>query len=53
VLNVDDIVPTVAFSVLLHQIITDLHHEFVMKDLGPLHHFLETVIERRSNDLFL
>jgi hypothetical protein len=33
---------------LLHQIITALHHEFTMKDLGPLHHFLGITVEHRS-----
>jgi hypothetical protein len=28
-------------------------HKFVMKDLGPLHHFRGIAAERRPHDLFL
>jgi hypothetical protein len=34
-------------------LITALQHEFTMKDLGPLHHFLGIIVEHRSNGLFL
>jgi hypothetical protein len=38
---------------ILHQIIIVLQHEFTMKDLCPLHHFLGIVVKRFSNSLFL
>jgi hypothetical protein len=50
---VNDIVLSLSTSALLHQIITTLHHEFEMKDLGPLYHFLGNVVNHRSNGLFL
>lgn len=52
-LYVDDIVLIASSSGLLHQIITTLQHEFTMKDLDPLHHFLGIVVERRPDGLFL
>jgi hypothetical protein len=39
-LYVDDIILTASSSTFLHQIISSLHSEFSMTDLGPLHHFL-------------
>lgn len=50
---VDDIVLSLSTSVLLHQTITALHHEFEMKDFSPLYHFLGNVVNHRSNGLFL
>jgi hypothetical protein len=38
---------------LLRCIISALQWEFVMKDLGSLHHFLGITIERRPDGLFL
>jgi hypothetical protein len=52
-LYVDGIVLTNSSTGLLHQIITILQDEFAMKYLGPLHPFLEIVVEHRSNGLFL
>jgi hypothetical protein len=39
-LYVDDIVLTASSPALLRRIISALQHEFSMKDLGVLHHFL-------------
>lgn len=39
-LYVDDIVLTASSVPLLRRVIAALQHEFSMKDLGPLHHFL-------------
>jgi hypothetical protein len=52
-LYVDDIVVTASSLDILHQIIAVLQHEFTMKDLCPLHHFLGIVVKRFSNNLFL
>jgi hypothetical protein len=38
-LYIDDIILTASSSTFLHQIISSLHSEFSMTDLGPLHHF--------------
>jgi hypothetical protein len=37
----------------LHLMITTLQHKYVMKDLGPLHHFLGIAVEHHSTGLFL
>jgi hypothetical protein len=50
---VDDIILTVSSSELLRRTIAALQREFVMKDLGPLHHFLDITIEHRPDGLFL
>ena len=52
-LYVDDIVLTASTADLLHRTIVALQREFAMKDLGPLHHFLGIIAERRPQDLFL
>jgi hypothetical protein len=52
-LYVDGIVLIASSSALLHWIITALQHEFAMKDLGPLHHFLGITVELRSEALLL
>jgi hypothetical protein len=39
-LYVDDIVLTVSSIALLQRTISALKREFVMKDLGPFHHFM-------------
>jgi hypothetical protein len=46
-LYVDDIVLTASSPGLLRRIISCLQQEFVMKDLGALHHFLGVTVERR------
>jgi hypothetical protein len=52
-LYVDDIVLTTSSDTLLGCIIDLLHHEFTMKDLGNLHHFLGLSITRNRDGLFL
>jgi hypothetical protein len=47
-LYVDDIVLTASSEHLLRRIITSLQHEFSMKDLGPLHHFLGLSVTRQD-----
>jgi hypothetical protein len=50
---VDDIILTASSTELLCHTISALQREFVMKDLGPLHHFLGITVERRPGGLFL
>ncbi|GJU36831.1 uncharacterized mitochondrial protein-like protein [Tanacetum coccineum] len=52
-LNVDDIVLTTSFSDLLHRIISYLHLEFAMTDLGSLNYFLGISVARDSSGMFL
>jgi hypothetical protein len=52
-LYVDDIMLTASFDTLLCCIIDSLHHEFSMKDLGDLHHFLGLSVTRNLDGLFL
>jgi hypothetical protein len=52
-LYVDDIILTASSSELLRRTIAVLQWEFVVKDLGPLHHFLGIAVEHRPNGLFL
>lgn len=52
-LYVKDIVLTASSLALLRQTITALQHEFAMKDLGELHHFLGVSVQRCSAGLFL
>jgi hypothetical protein len=52
-LYVDDIVLTASTANLLQRTIAALQREFVMKDLGPLQHFLGITVERRPQGLFL
>lgn len=52
-LYVDDIVLNASSLSLLHWIIMALQHEFTIKDLDPLHHFLGIVVEHRPDGLFL
>jgi hypothetical protein len=52
-LYVDDIVLTALSPELLQRSTTALHKQFVMKDLGPRHHFLGVLVEQQSDDLFL
>jgi hypothetical protein len=46
-LYVDDIVLTTSSPNLIRRIISSLHQEFAMKDLGELHHFLGITAEHR------
>ncbi|GJQ94000.1 ribonuclease H-like domain-containing protein [Tanacetum coccineum] len=52
-LYVDDIVLTASSESLLQQIISSLHEEFAMTDLGPLNYFLGISVTRDSSGLFL
>jgi hypothetical protein len=52
-LYVDDIILTASSTELLRRTISALQREFAMKDLGPLHHFLGIIVERRPDKLFL
>lgn len=52
-LYVDDIVLTASFMAVLRRIISALQHEFNMKDLGKLHHFLGMQVQHRNGCLFL
>nr|GEW52105.1 ribonuclease H-like domain-containing protein [Tanacetum cinerariifolium] len=50
---VDDIILTASSAALLQQIITSLHQEFDMTDLGALNYFLGIPATRSSTGLFL
>ncbi|GJT02190.1 ribonuclease H-like domain-containing protein [Tanacetum coccineum] len=50
---VDDIILTASSGELLKQIISSLHTEFSMTDLGPLNYFLGISAQRTSSGLFL
>ncbi|GJY73600.1 ribonuclease H-like domain-containing protein [Tanacetum coccineum] len=52
-LSVDDIVLTASFEVLLYRIITSLHQEFSMTDLGSLNYFLGFLVMHNSLGMFL
>jgi hypothetical protein len=52
-LYVDDIILTAKHTTTLHNIISSLHREFSMSDLGDIHHFLGVNVIRHSNGLFL
>ncbi|GJW79899.1 ribonuclease H-like domain-containing protein [Tanacetum coccineum] len=52
-LLVDDIVLTASSDCLLQQIITSLHHEFSMTNLGALNYFLGISVTRDSSGMFL
>ena len=52
-LYVDDIALTASTQSLLSSIITALHKEFEMTDLGPLHHFLGVSVTRNTQGLIL
>jgi hypothetical protein len=52
-LYVDDIILTASSTALLRCTISTLQREFVMKDLGPLHHFLGITVEHHPDGLFL
>jgi hypothetical protein len=50
---VDSIVLTTSTADLLQHMIGALQREFAMKDLVPLHHFLDITTEHRPQGLFL
>ncbi|GKC34099.1 ribonuclease H-like domain-containing protein [Tanacetum coccineum] len=52
-LYVDDIVLTASSKTLLQQIISSLHQEFSMTDLGSLNYFLGISVTRDSSGMFL
>jgi hypothetical protein len=52
-LYVDDIILTASSQAFLTTITTALSHEFAMKDLGPLHHFLGISVTRTPTSLHL
>ncbi|GKA10918.1 ribonuclease H-like domain-containing protein [Tanacetum coccineum] len=52
-LYVDDIMLTASSSDLLHRIISSLHQEFAMTDLGSLNYFLGISVTRDSLGMFL
>ncbi|XP_071699487.1 uncharacterized mitochondrial protein AtMg00810-like [Rutidosis leptorrhynchoides] len=52
-LYVDDIVLTASSACLLQRIITSLHKEFAMTDLGPLNYFLGINATRTDTCMFL
>ncbi|GJY66437.1 ribonuclease H-like domain-containing protein [Tanacetum coccineum] len=52
-LYVDDIVLTASSQALLRQIVSSLHQEFFMTDLGSLNYFLGISITRDSSGMFL
>jgi hypothetical protein len=51
-LYVDDIVLIASSFELLHEIISRLHDEFAMIDLGTLHYFLNMLFTRSLIDYF-
>jgi histone deacetylase 1/2 len=52
-LYVDDIILTASTTTILRSLITSLHQEFAMSDLGDIHHFLGVTVHRTSHGLFL
>jgi hypothetical protein len=52
-LYVDDIILPTSSTELLRRTISALQREFIMKNLGSLHHFLDITVERRLDGLFL
>ena len=52
-LYVDDIVLTASSTQLLRPVIHALQHEFSMKDLGELHHFLGMHVQCSGSGLLL
>jgi hypothetical protein len=51
-LYVDDIVLTTSTTDFLQRTIDTLQRDFTMKDLGPLHHFLSIIADRKPQGLF-
>nr|GEV39618.1 ribonuclease H-like domain-containing protein [Tanacetum cinerariifolium] len=52
-LYVDDIILTASSSAFLQWIITSIHNEFAMKDLGSLNYFLGNSTQQSASGLFL
>nr|GEX90566.1 ribonuclease H-like domain-containing protein [Tanacetum cinerariifolium] len=52
-LYVDDIVLTASSTTFLQRVITSLHAEFSMTDLGPLNHFLGVFVTCNTSGMFL
>ncbi|GJV30479.1 ribonuclease H-like domain-containing protein [Tanacetum coccineum] len=52
-LYVDDIILTTSSTTFLHRVISSLHAEFSMTDLGSLNYFLGISAQRTSTDMFL
>ncbi|GJT60264.1 retrovirus-related pol polyprotein from transposon TNT 1-94 [Tanacetum coccineum] len=52
-LYVDDIILTASFTSLMQRIISSLHVEFAMTDLGPLNYFLGIFATRTTAGIFL
>jgi hypothetical protein len=52
-LYVDDVILTASSTTLLRRTISALQREFMMKDLGSLHHFLGITVEHRPDGMFL
>lgn len=52
-LYVDDIVLTASSSVLLHHVISAIHAEFTIKDMGAVHYFLGIHVQRNASGFFL
>jgi hypothetical protein len=52
-LYVDDIILIASSLELLQHTSTALQQQFAMKNLDPLHHFLDVSVEQRSDNLFL
>ncbi|GKC41301.1 ribonuclease H-like domain-containing protein [Tanacetum coccineum] len=50
---VDDIILTASSTTLLQRIISSLHQEFSMTDLGPLNYFLGISVSRDDTSMFL
>jgi hypothetical protein len=50
---VDDIVLTASSPEVIQRTTTALQQQFTMKDLSPLHHFLDVSVQQQSDDLFL
>lgn len=49
----DDVVLTSSSDALLTWIVTTLHREFSLRDLGGLHHFLGVSVTRTSHGMLL
>jgi hypothetical protein len=47
-LYIDDIIMTASSMMLLCHTVSALQWEFVMKDLGPLHHFLDIMVDLQA-----
>jgi hypothetical protein len=52
-LYIEDVILTASSTTLLRRTISALQWEFTMKDLTPLHHFVDNTVERRPGRMFL